>query len=492
MSFVKILMGDEYSGVTENGALSHAGSGDGRVDLFFKMCRGMKVDDLFTGLEGAWFESDLDTLKIVFQARDCRGGKGERDLFINAMEWMYREHKDVFKKNLKHVVEYGRWDDLLKMAGFGDDVKIVVCKEFADQLMKDLELLKAGGYGVSLCAKWAPTEGKKWDKKFGIVGVICSILDCDKRNYRTKYLSPLRDWLNIVEKFMCGGRWSAIDYSKVPSRAMMRLKGAFEKHDSVRFGEWKAGLASGATKVNSSQIFPHELCLKYYNGGSEDVVTEEQWKAQVATARELGTFSKSLTICDVSGSMGCDGGIPMAVSIALGIMISELCDGEFNGTVITFSERPEFFKLDNRESLKKRCTRLSRAPWGGSTNFQAVFDMILSKAVKAKLMATDMPKTLFVISDMQFNMCGGGGTNFDTVRAKYRAAGYQMPQIVFWNVHGRIQDSPVRINDKGVCLISGFSPAIMKSVLSADSDSFTPMGIMKTAIDDERYARLEV
>lgn len=492
MSFASALMSEFYDMETENGAVSHSTSGDARVNLFFKMCRGMSDDDLATRLTEAYAEDKLDTIKIIFNTRDCRGGKGERDLFVTAMRWLHENDKGVFLKNVEHTVEYGRWDDLLRMASFGDDVGDLVSQMFASQLVKDLELLASGEYGVSLCAKWAPTEGKRFDREFGLVKSICRYLKCDNRTYRKTYLTPLREWLKIVEKFMCSKDWDKIDYSKVPSRAMMRLKKAFQKNDTERFEAWKSGLVTGTTKVNSSQVFPHELCMKYYSGADEDVVTEKQWEGLVTEAKEMGTFSKALVISDVSDSMTCDGGVPMGVSLALGIMISELCKGVFNGSVITFSAVPEFFKLDKNTSLRDRCRRLMKAPWGMNTDFQKVLDMILKKSVAHGVSPEEMPKTLFVISDMQFDACGGGGTNFDVVKAKYKSAGYDMPQIVFWNVHGRIDDSPVKFNDKGVCLVSGFSPAIMKSVLNANTDTFTPLNIMKLTIDDERYARLTV
>ena len=128
--------------------------------------------------------------------------------------------------------------------------------------------------------------------------------------------------------------------------------------------------------------------------------------------------------------------------------------------------------------------QLAHAEWGNSTNLLGVFDTILLKAVENHLPANEMPKTILIISDMEFNCCGKL-SNYDSIRLRYMSAGYNVPNIVFWNVNGRVGNCPITMNDSNVALVSGASPSIIKSVLSGDID---PVGIMRKTIDKERYS----
>lgn len=486
--------------VTENGAVSLATTGMARVNLFFKMCRGMTEAQLAERLEASWTEDPLDTLKVVFQARDCRGGKGERLLFRQALSWLADREPAVVLANMDVVPEYGRWEDLLWFIEFGDVFAARVAEMFADQLRKDRELMDKGE-PCSLAAKWAPTEGRKHDKKTHAASLIRSKLECSPRQYRTHYLTPLRAYLRVVEGFMCKQEWSEIDYSKVPSVAMNRLKKAFKRNDEERFEAWKAALVSGTdpkVKVNASQVFLHDLVRPYMGAHPEDVVTEKQWEALVAEGVAL---KDSIVLSDVSGSMY---GTPMEVSIALGIFISEMTAEPFRNQVITFESCPRFFHLTGK-SLYSRVKQLKSAPWGGTTDFQAVFNLILERALgyeqtahgKAKVRDAVppemMPKRLFVLSDMQFNIADAGGnfmTNYEVIKSKYAAAGYPMPAIVFWNLRGNTCDFPVNAMENGVSMVSGFSQDLLKAVVRGKDMS--PYGTMRSAIDDERYDALKL
>jgi len=70
---------------------------------------------------------------------------------------------------------------------------------------------------------------------------------------------------------------------------------------------------------------------------------------------------------------------------------------------------------------------------------------------------------------------------------KYQAAGYQMPQVVFWNLNGRA-NVPAAAHETGVAMVSGFSPSIMKAILAGNLAEFSAYGIMEKAIMDARYA----
>lgn len=482
--------------VTENGAVSLETTGMARVNLFFKLCRGVEEEQLCALLEAAWAEEPLDCLKLIFNGRDCRGGKGERRIFLLAMKWLSEKEPGVVLANMDVIPEYGRWEDLLGFIEFGSVFADRVADMFATQLKEDLGLMKEGK-PCSLAAKWAPTEGRKHDRKTHAAALIRAKLECTPRQYRVRYLTPLRSYLRVVEHYMCAKEWTEIDYSKVPSVAMNRLKKAFAKNDAERFEAWKTALVSGTdpkVKVNASQVFLHDLVRPYMGGVAEDVVTEKQWEALVEEGQSL---KDSIVLSDVSGSMM---GTPMQVSIALGIFISGMVTEPFKNQVITFETSPRFHHL-TAESLHGKVGQLAKAPWGGTTNFQAVFDLILSRAlgyegtvkVRDAVAPEMMPKRLFVLSDMQFNVADSGHnfmTNYEVIKAKYAAAGYQMPAIIFWNLRGNTKEFPVNALENGVSLISGFSQELLKAVVRGKDMS--PYGTMRAAIDDERYDALKL
>ena len=96
-----------------------------------------------------------------------------------------------------------------------------------------------------------------------------------------------------------------------------------------------------------------------------------------------------------------------------------------------------------------------------------------------------MPTKIVIVSDMEFNQCVQGGTNYDNIRHKYEKAGYKLPQVVFWNVNGCPGNVPVKYNTSGVALISGYNPTILKSLLEGDVKS--PQQFMLDVVMNSRY-----
>jgi len=320
----------------------------------------------------------------------------------------------------------------------------------ATQLNLDLNDMKDGN-PISICSKWAPTEKDSMDKKYNVVNTLCISMKCNHRQYRKTYISPLRQYLQIVEMFMCKGNWDLIEYNRVPSCAMKRLKSSFEKHSEKQFADWKLKLQKGETSINAKQLFPHELIAELRIKNHSDQISEAQWKVLENETVKLGSMKNTLFVVDVSGSMGCWGYknnnnissfIPMDVSIALGILASNSVSGVFHNHIITFHEKPKFFVLPNG-SAWERYSALTTAPWGGSTNLQATFDLILEKAKMSKLLPEDMPKRVFIISDMQFDKASylyteNMLTNFKTIEQKYIDSGYTRHKLFSGMLTGQL------------------------------------------------------
>jgi hypothetical protein len=483
---------------TENGAPSHASSGCARTDLFFKLTRDVTKNTQFEHwLDAAWNECPLDTMRILFHGRDCRGGKGDRAPFLVAFARIANKHPEWFLANVHHVPEYGRWLDLIELIPMLHDVahKAHIVTLLADQLRADEASVSASkGDSVSLLAKWMPSEKSKWAKATNLIPLVCRELfpssTFPEKQYR-QCLTRLRTHIDVTEQRMCRNQeWAAIPFSKVPSVAMSRLREAFEKHAPEEFNVWLESVAKGTSKVNASQVYPHDLVRKYLGARTEPcAVIEEQWKAIVKQTASLGLFKDSIVVADVSGSMH---GTPMEVSIALGILIASLTAPPFDGLLITFSESPTFFTLAPGLRLYDAVEQVENMLWGANTDLQKVFSLILERALTLDVKADSMPKRLYILSDMQFDCaCNSRGnpTNFDAIRAKYATAGYVMPQIVFWNLRSDCKkDVPVQHDTRGVALLSGYSPAILKSLMTGVEVS--PWVIMRAAIDDARYTAI--
>lgn len=469
---------------------------NGRLSILFKAVRGcsqIQVNDYMTKASN---EDLIDTFILAFQTRDPRGGKGERDLGRLMFKWLFENYPSEFEKILQYIPEYSRWDDLLTLfpnvvSTANNELQVKIVKLFSEQLKKDKELMLQGT-PISLCAKWCPTEGDSDDKKYKLVETLCNYLSITPRQYRKDYITPLRAYLNIVETKMCQNRWEEIEFDKVPSCAIKILKKAFEKHTPEKFVLWKQSLESGKTKVNAKVLHPHELVREMRISGKADEVVQSQWKILEDEVRKLGTLQDTVVVVDTSGSMQEPKCLPLDISVAMGLIISSVVEGEFKGNVITFNTNPEFVEICDGDIFSK-FQQVRNIPWGGSTNLAGTFDMILHKGKAAGLKDEDMPKRLVIVSDMQFDQIEGygsyGKTNFQVIEDKYKAAGYTRPNIVFWNVAcSPTSDFPVSVDDNGTCLVSGASPAILKGVLR--SKEFNSVAIMREILDDERYSQI--
>ena len=477
---------------TWNGALSHGTSGEALTDLFYSTVRGLETDRLRLLLDRAMLSDRLLTLKMIAYVRRVRGGKGERDIGRKSLEWLAERSPRDLVHNLQHyVATFGRWDDLVYLIG-NPSVKLEVLDLVAKQLKRDEQELEAGGLSISLAAKWVPSEGKKVDKVNSFNGILASHMGLTRRQMR-QLLTRLRKAIDILETHLMTKTLHEVDYSKVPSVAMNRhgkpLK-AFPRNDPARFSEYKASLAKGETKVNTDCLFPHQVIESYKHLASADELLEAQWKSILGrlTKEERGYLSSTLTVIDTSGSMSStfqhSSTKPIHVALALGLLVTEINPNPaFKDLIVTFSSTPMFHRVQG-QSLYSRINSLQSADWGMSTDFEATFRLILSKAKEFNLSGDDMPKTLLVISDMQFNSAGSL-TNYESLQVAYKEAGYQIPKLVFWNVSGSTTDFPVKASEADTAMISGFSIEILKDVLSGEE--ITPFRVMMRTLNREEY-----
>ena len=483
--------------LTENGAVGYRTSGKKLLDLNFAVAslRRASETEIINKFMDAYFEDRITALKWLFYARDVREGLGERRLFRVVMEKFMAKEPRTAKELIKLVPEYGRYDDLwcLLDTELKEDVISIVHKQLGDDHMNMKD-----NKSISLCAKWLPSENcsSKETKKYATI--IRNGLEMTSRSYR-KMLSAMRKYIDVVECKMSAKEWDAINYETVPSRANLIYNNAFLRNDEERRREYLGKLEKGEVKINAGTLFPHDIVHKYvYNGWGAsvknyDATLEGLWKALPNTVRGA---ENTIVVADGSGSMTCNVGgntsvTALDVANALAIYFSERASGEFKDKYITFSSRPQLVDFSNAKTLRDKLQIALRHDEVANTNIEATFDLILRTAINNNMSQEDMPKNILIISDMEFDCATSYRSNetlFTTIAKKYVAHGYQLPRLIFWNVNSRTGTIPVKENDLGVALVSGFSVNIVNMVMSNKLD---PYECLLDVLNTERYQPVE-
>ena len=470
---------------TENGAVTHATTYSDCLDLFATIgaLRSSNEQEILKRFVRAFTEDPDLAMKTLFFARDVRGGLGERKVFRVCLQWLAHNAPASAKKNIPYVAEFGRWDDLLSLMG-------TPCEKDALRLIKqqldaDLESMDMGD-DVSLLAKWLPSVNASNAQTVFYAKRIARFLGMSDAQYR-KTLVKLREHIRIIENSLREKDYS-FDYSKQPSKAMFKYRKAFYRNDGERYGEFMNKVSRGEAQLHTGTLTPYEIIKPFFYdkvGEQEASAIDATWNAQEDFTRD----ENALVVIDGSGSMySRTDPMPATVALSLGIYYAERNTGAFRNHFITFSERPQLVEIKGKTILEKvrYCSQYNEV---ANTNIQKVFELILQAAVKNKVPQSEMPSTLYIISDMEFDYCTKGAelTNFEYAKEIFAEAGYQLPKVVFWNVQSRNQQQPVTQNEEGVALVSGCSPRIFNML---QSGNLSPLGYMLEILGTERYAKI--
>jgi hypothetical protein len=508
----------------ENGCAAHASTRStsappthlpALLNLFAALVRGLAFSNLRVLFIDAYAEcnekGELRRLfELLFQTRDARNGKGERDLARDLFWRLFRLHPKLCISLLKHFPEFGYWKDLVQIA-------MTSIKEGHFHMIDVIvELFVAGLLsGNGLCGKWAPREGSIGDT---IAKLIAAKMfpgvpkSAGLKSYR-KLCAALNEKSKILETMLCTNRADEVEPSHIPSLAMKMNKLAIlneKKGTPLTTKQEDTGnrttnpkrielrrkllrlLAEKGRSIKGARVFPHDLVREFMRAygmsASSKLVNEAQWvtiREELAKGPGLGN---KIALMDVSGSMS---GTPMEVAIAIGILVSELTNPAFRDRVITFHESPTWVRFGSKDTLEQKVSTAMAAPWGCSTNFAAAMRMILKVCVDNKVRPEDVPG-LIVLSDMQFDQADSGyATMHEQLVKLFAAAGYSMPQITYCNLRANTTGQPVKSDTRGTRLVSGWSPTILK-LLASDDMSVTPMQTLFDALDDPRYDPIRV
>ena len=488
--FLEELRKEENLTYTENGALTNRSTNSYCLDLFATIgaLRNAEDNEIISRFIKAYTEDNNMAMKILFFARDIRGGLGERRVFRSIWKWLSLHEAESVRKNITNVPEYGRFDDLLSLLG-GPCEKDML-SFIKEQLDKDLAALKIGE-SVSLLAKWLPSVNTSNKDSVKTAKKLAKALGFSDTEYR-KVLVSLRAEIKLMENYLREKDYS-FSYEKQPSKALYKYRLAFLRNDRERYSAFLEKAEKNPSVMNTGTLTPYDVVAPIINKDKERVaISKWDRRSMDITWKALPDYTgaeNALAVVDGSASMYWYGEyIPAAVAQSLGIYFAEHNKGCFHNHFITFSENPRLIEVKGKDIVEKLryCMSFNEC---ANTDLQRTFDLILNTAIQNKAKQEEIPEKLYIISDMEFDYCANHAemTNFECAKKKFAKYGYKLPQIVFWNVESRNLQQPVTKNEQGVALVSGASPQIFSMLSEGILD---PYSFMLETLSSERYERI--
>lgn len=465
--FDSLQKGNSY---TQNGAITNQSSLDACLDFFFLAgaSRNMENRDILQVFLKAYGEDPSTALKILFWTRDIRWWAGERRIFRIIWKYLLQNKKEVAIKLAPYVSEYGRFDDLFNDENNKD---YIVPDEILSLIKKELEL-KNG-----LLAKWLPRKGI-------VAKQLQKFLNLSEKDYRKLIVSLS----NTVEQKISKNEWEDIKLNTVPSCAFNQYKKAWERHILTKYHAFLEKVEKGEEKMNAKDLYPYQV---FRNIHINKDLANAQWK----NLPDYWAKGDILPVIDVSGSMTTtinkSSVTAKDIAMSIWLYLSERIKGRFNNCFISFSWRPNIHKI-SEGTLYDKYNQIDRSGEDMNTNLKGVFDIILSTAIRDNLKQEDLPKTIIILSDMEFDMCyshnSHNKTIFEILEKEYKEHGYTLPNLIFWNILWRIGNYPVTKDSKNVALVSGASPSVITSILNGSDIS--PLSIMLKTIWSDRYKNI--
>ena len=502
-------------------------------------------------------DPEKDCFVLAFMTRAVRGGKGERELFYDLYTVLLQNREPLALDLLDLVGNYGYWNDLFTLWGKFSKTKAFesrVIEILHKQLKADEDALTFGGK-VSLLSKWMPRESSH-THGYNIVKVLvnglydiscagkhCHGIQSQKFASYRKRLAKLNAYITTTEIAMCSNKWQNIVPSSVPGRCLSKNRLAFlnevvsKKKDGcaisgeIRYPDNNDRLlcrnnfqkhftrtAKGEViSKGADTLFPHEVIDKLCNYSSTDELNAltGMWNAFVAKAKASGGLGRSIAMCDFSGSMH---GLPIAVSRAMGLLISEVTTDEFKDRMLTFDSIPKWITFPTGSSIVDRIKQVNTSGYGHgvSTDFQKAMDLVLSELKTKRVIPGKEPENLIVLTDMAWDAayCSSDvsiytgnryrhvvktarwQTHIQMIRESFKRAGedlfgegngYNPPRIVIWNISATCYDAHAEASEEGVVMLSGWSPSLFKILMTKGVEIQTPEQALRAQLDDPLY-----
>lgn len=492
MNFANAAKNENNFSETTNGAVAYKNTGSALVNLFSVIgsLRKASLVEIINLFVLAFQEDALMAMKMVFYARNVRGGLGERDTSRKILAHLANAHPEIVRKNMALIPHFGRFDDLYCLVG--SPVEEDMWRFMRMTLNEDISNM-AKGKPISLLTKWMKSVNASSKETVRLGKMTAKAMGKNEMEYR-HMLSRFRAYLKVPEHVMSAGHWSELDYETIPSIAMKNYRKAFGKHDYERFTQYIQSLEKGEAKINSATLFPYDIMVaghlreNYHDffDFDKDAILEAQWKA---LPNYVVGGNNIVVMADTSGSMQ---GLPLATSIGLSVYFAERNQGAYHNLFMTFSKVPSIVELPEVGSLADKIKKIPAIV--ENTDLEAGFDLILKIALENKVSQEDMPKALLVITDMQFDSTQVKPYKkevfLETMKRKFEAKGYTMPKIIFWNVEGATNTQQAKAFDQDVILVSGHSASTFRDLIANIGKS--PFDFMQETLANPMYDVVQI
>jgi hypothetical protein len=542
MAFVQAMNTPDLTKVGINGAdvYTEEGVGDYRVSLFTMLNRGLDFNYINETINKIYSRNVPDEMRdlfvLAFQTRDIRGGKGERKLFYSFMRSLYSRDNELVRQSLHLIPEYGCWRDMWELLKMIPELENDILSITHEHFKSDLVRYNTGEANkMSLLAKWLPRENSGMYP--GIARTFANFIysfEPSERKRMVKYrkdTSMMNKALKTVEINMCGKSWAEIKPEAVPGRCLKIHNKAFlnepvKKHTGKgirfpdnedrmecrkHFQEFVEALAKGEKKAHGANVvMPHELvskALSCHASQDELGINQGQWVSIREETLKLGGLGKCVPMCDFSGSMN---GLPKLISLALGVLVSEINHSAFKDHILTFDAEPKWHSFVGKDTLKDKLDTISgKLGQGLNTDFYKACMQIVEKMKQCKVPVGEEPEDLIVFTDMGFDAANHDNngyhkakktskwaTQIEEIRNEFTKAGeevwgegngWKAPRIVIWNLSAQFKDFHAKADQEGVVQLSGWSPSMLKALQKGGIQVMTPYMGMRAILDDERY-----
>jgi hypothetical protein len=547
MSFINAMTSPDITKVGVNGSCVYTENGVGNlcISLFTMLNRGLSESYIVDHINKIIKLNDNNTIRdlfvMAFQTRDIRGGKGEKDLFYYFISALYKYYPQIIKKMIKLIPEYGCWRDMWILMRDIPELEDTILSYTRDIFSADKAKSEGGHHKeLSLLAKWLPREGSGTYP--GVARKIANYIYSDINSSRKriveyrKQVSTLNKVLKTVEINMCGKDWKNIDPEVVPGRNLKIHNKAYLNEKYIRgrlsinkrsilrypnsedrmkcrenFLEFIKNVEKGvATAHGANVVMPHEIVRQSLNNNLTDddhKINQCQWDDIRRDTLEKGGLGKCVPMCDFSGSMS---GLPKLISLALGILISEINHSSFRDHILTFDVEPKWHSFTGKKTLYDKLQSIkSDLGQGLNTDFYKACMKILDKMKEHKVPIGEEPDDLIVLTDMGWDDARQTYKNYSDkrknvwqtqiqlIRNEFKRAseevwgigveGWKIPRIVIWNLQPKFNDFHAKAEDDGVVMISGWSPNILKTLQKGNIQVTTPYQGLREILDDERY-----
>lgn len=475
-TFLENLKDDFSYDYTMNGALTRNTTKSRVLDLFALggSYRSQTDEDKIALFLKAFQEDSELALKCLFYLRDCRGGAGERDFFRVVFRYLCDKKPDLAKYLFPLIPIYGRWDDIIYSA-IDTEINGVVCQYLYMRFSADLVSDEP-----SLLGKWLPSINASSPETRELAKKLINNWGVTNKFYR-QGCSELRKKLDVLERKLSKNEWEKIEYDKISSLAGLKYSEAFNRHDRERYIDF---IQNKNTKVNAEVLTPFDVVRKYFNDRDCDPeIIDKYWNNLKDYYN--GKEENAIAIVDVSGSMTVNNSTPLFAAIGLGLYVATKSKGDFANHFITFSAKPQLVEILPEAPISENIEFMYRADWGWNTDIEAVFDLLLKTAKAKGTKKEDMPKRLYIFSDMEFDAATDldeleRETLFEYLEKKWKIEGYELPEVVFWNLNARLNIPAI---GKKFSYISGFSPSMIENILSGK----TGYDLMLDKLLSDRY-----